>query len=81
VAFDSVSAGLAHTCGIRSDNATVTCWGSDGDGRSSDAPASMAFDAVSAGGQHTCGIRSDTLEIECWGNNDAGHVSAVPTGI
>jgi hypothetical protein len=48
--FSQVSAGLWHTCGLRSDG-TVECWGANDDGESS--PPSGAFAQVSAGGSPT----------------------------
>lgn len=70
----SLSAGEAHTCALRSDN-TVACWGSNHSGEST--PPSGTFKSLSAG-QHTCGIRSnDTLA--CWGPDWYGQ-SSPPMG-
>ena len=48
-AFQTVSAGGYHSCGLRADD-TITCWGSDNYGQAA-APAG-AFQTVSAGSSH-----------------------------
>ena len=60
--FVSVSAGDAHTCGLRSDG-SVACWGSDEIGQAT--PPAGSFVSVSAGDYHTCGVRSDG-SVACW---------------
>ncbi len=74
--FKAVSAGGFHTCGIRSTNDTVACWGDNSNGQST--PASGTFKAISAGGFHTCGIRTDDT-VACWGSNVSGQ-SSPPSG-
>jgi hypothetical protein len=69
--FTQVSAGGAHTCGLRSDG-TIACWGSDFSGQAT--PPAGTFTQVSAGGRHTCGFRSDGTVV-CWGNNDVGQAT------
>ena len=78
--YTAVSAGQAHSCGLRADD-TVTCWGSNTDfvdWRTSnetgqaDAP-SGSFTAVSAGGSHSCGVRSDGT-VTCWGADEDGQL-------
>ena len=66
--FQSVSAGLEHTCGVRSDG-TVACWGDDLHGRAM--PLEGDFQSVSAGYDHTCGVRSDGT-VACWGSQARG---------
>ena len=63
--FASVSAGGAHTCGVRLDG-SVACWGADSLGRT--APREGEFTSVSAGNQHTCGVRVDG-SVACWGSD------------
>jgi alpha-tubulin suppressor-like RCC1 family protein len=72
--FQSVSAGIEHTCGVRADG-TALCWGNTKDGRS-DAPDGK-FLAVSAGGGHSCGLREDH-SVTCWGANDKGQSEPPP---
>lgn len=62
--YSQISAGVAHTCGVRQDG-DIDCWGSDGLGQSS--PPDGPFLAVSAGGFHTCGVKSDGT-VACWGD-------------
>ena len=70
--FTQVSAGGAHSCGLRTDG-SIECWGDNGFGRS-DAPGG-SFTQVSAGGAHSCGLRTDG-SIECWGDNEYGGLDA-----
>jgi hypothetical protein len=58
-----LSAGLGHTCGVKTDR-TVACWGWNGYGQAS--PPAGKFKSVSAGYYHTCGIRTDGT-VTCWG--------------
>ena len=71
-ASNTVTAGGAHTCGLRTD-ATITCWGRNREGQV-DAPDGT-FTAVTAGWWHTCGLRTDAT-ITCWGRNRAGQTAA-----
>ena len=70
--FTAVSAGDAHTCGLR-ESGEIVCWGANGAGQT-DVPSGR-FGAVSAGGAHTCGLREGG-EIVCWGANGAGQTDA-----
>ncbi len=73
--FASISAGAAHSCGIRADR-TAVCWGDNYYGQA-DAPAGT-FTAISAGPGHSCGIRADNTAV-CWGVNYFGQADA-PAG-
>ncbi len=83
LAFASLSAGYAHTCGVTRD-AQAYCWGANGSGQLGDgtftdryAPTpvagGLAFVSVSAGQAHTCGM---TLagQVYCWGRNLEGQL-------
>lgn len=87
--WQSVSAGDAHTCAIRS-NGMLACWGSDasgqignggGTGSGPDRPAQVAknlptdWKSASAGGKHSCGIRGSG-RLYCWGSNEYGQTMA-----
>jgi len=73
----SISAGDAHSCAVRS-NGELACWGDDSAGQVSEAPEGE-FRSVSAGGAFGCGVRSNG-ELACWGDDSAGQVSEVPEG-
>ncbi|MCY3805782.1 MAG: RCC1 domain-containing protein [bacterium] len=63
--FTAVTAGLEHSCGLRT-NGTIECWGGGtSDGGPADAPGGR-FTAVTAGSFHSCGLLSDGT-ITCWG--------------
>lgn len=74
-AWRDITAGIAHTCGIRNDG-TLWCWGSNdsgqlarGDGSGVWPPARVGTHKwllVRAGNYHTCALRSDHT-IWCWG--------------
>ncbi|MCB1016810.1 MAG: carboxypeptidase regulatory-like domain-containing protein [Acidimicrobiales bacterium] len=69
-----LSAGLSHTCAIRTTGA-VTCWGGDLQGQS-EVPAGT-FTQVSGGDAHSCGIEGSG-EVTCWGRDDEGQASPPP---
>jgi alpha-tubulin suppressor-like RCC1 family protein len=79
----TVSAGYAHTCGIRK-NGKLYCWGDDyygqvgdGDANGADAPRRIGVHEdwanVSAGYRHSCGVRK-IGKIYCWGNDSEGQI-------
>lgn len=88
--WTAVSAGSAHTCGIR--GGLVHCWGSNLHGKTDPrsgaesvaAPTtpqelrSFVASSVSAGVDHTCATRNDGLLV-CWGRNDDGRLGAGDT--
>ena len=75
VVASAVSAGIAHTCGVRSDG-TVACWGGNNFGEAT--PPTGTFTQVSAGVHYTCGVRSNGV-LACWGWNNFGEATP-PTG-
>jgi len=83
--FVSVSAGIAHTCGVTSDGEAF-CWGHDLhgqlgtgiDGGFANVPTPVAggdleFASLSAGGNHTCGV-SVAGDAYCWGYGELGQL-------
>ena len=73
--FASVSAGAAHTCGVKT-NGSVACWGHDGFGQAT--PPAGEFASVSAGAAHTCGVKTNG-SVACWGYDSLGQ-AAPPEG-
>ena len=69
---ETLSSGVAHTCGLRADG-TAVCWGWNDHGQAT-APAGETFTAISSGRRHTCGLRIDGTAI-CWGDNIRGQAS------
>jgi alpha-tubulin suppressor-like RCC1 family protein len=87
LAFDQVSAGINHTCGITTDS-QLYCWGLNFNGELGDGTTTtrlrpvavggaLRFRLVSAnvgiGGGHTCGITTD-YRLYCWGYNAIGQL-------
>ena len=83
ITLGSVSAGLAHSCGVTPTGAAY-CWGAnasgtlgDGSTTSSLVPVAvtggLTFSAVTAGEFHTCGLSSNGAAY-CWGSNDHGQL-------
>ncbi|NIM51520.1 MAG: hypothetical protein GTN62_11970 [Gemmatimonadales bacterium] len=82
--FVMVSAGTAHTCGVKSGGAAY-CWGSNDYGQLGngtvgiDEPlpvlvsGSHTFKTVSAGHLHTCGV-TIAEDVYCWGRNANGQL-------
>lgn len=77
ITFESLDAGLDHTCGIATKGGLI-CWGGNGYGQVGDgtdlrrgAPAAVKsderFSLVSAGVFHTCAVTTDG-EAMCWGS-------------
>ncbi len=87
-AYLSVSAGGYQTCGIRTSDRRVLCWGygkygalgdGDIDGHNVANPTltidSSAYLAVSAGDyNHVCGIRANDSRVLCWGYGNFGQL-------
>ena len=73
-----VSAGLYHTCAVRSDGQLI-CFGHNGSGQC-DVPTDLgAVVAVPAGVYHTCAVTSDG-QLVCFGRNSSGQCD-VPTDL
>jgi alpha-tubulin suppressor-like RCC1 family protein len=85
VAWQSITAGSLHTCGIRSDGQSY-CWGRNDKGQLGDGSTAprvtptliaggLRFRSISAGatgGSHTCGVAVDS--VYCWGSNTHGEL-------
>jgi len=97
LAFQSVSAGQNHHCGV-TDTGAAYCWGRGLEGQlgngtltNSNVPVAVSgmlrFRSVSAGTSHSCGL-TDTKAAYCWGKNFAGELgdgtttdSSVPVAV
>ena len=89
----SISVGGGHTCGIRSNDSKVLCWGNSGNGilgngqispnRAEPYPIAdtSAYLTVSAGYAYTCGIRATDSRVLCWGYGGDGRLGNGGTGI
>jgi len=80
----TISSGNVHSCAIL-DDATVSCWGYNGDGQLGDGTTAgrntptqtssigtnRTAVAISSGSLHTCAILDDGT-ISCWGSNYEG---------
>jgi alpha-tubulin suppressor-like RCC1 family protein len=86
VRFQSVAAGVRHTCAISIDS-TVYCWGRNAFGETGRPPllsvatpaqvdTRTGFTMVSTGNTHTCGISSNT--VYCWGSNLGSGAAPTP---
>src|SRR3989339_397621 len=86
-AYSSISAGGYHTCGIRSSDSRVLCWGRGDYGQLGDGSNathntlnpnittdSSIYTSISTGTMHTCGIRSNDSRVMCWGQGTSGQL-------
>src|SRR5262245_901851 len=62
----TVSAGVVHSCAIKTDG-KLACWGGNYFGQAT--PPTGTYTAVSAGGYHGCAIKTDG-SLACWGRHD-----------
>ena len=92
VSFTQITAGDAHTCGLKADG-TVQCWGSNEKLEYCNAeesghceyiwtgqaipPAGVLFKQISAGAYYNCGVRADG-NVQCWGYNNKGQANYQP---
>jgi alpha-tubulin suppressor-like RCC1 family protein len=82
--FREVSAGAAHSCGVRVDSLAY-CWGNNRQGRLGNgltslqrlSPSPVAggrrYRQVSAGADHTCAVTTGDKGF-CWGNGSSGQI-------
>jgi len=83
--YESISTGNYHTCGIRSNDSRVLCWGLGDNGRLGDGNAgshnvnipnltqdTSAYLRISVGDSQSCGIRINDSRVLCWGRGNLG---------
>jgi alpha-tubulin suppressor-like RCC1 family protein len=82
-----VSGGLDHTCALKSDYATIECWGKNNYGQLGTESTTSSYDpvmvhlsvpsgsvqSVAAGAQHTCALMTNGT-VECWGDGSLGQM-------
>src|SRR3989339_519727 len=86
-AYSSISAGGYHTCGIRSSDSRVLCWGRGNEGQLGDSSTAVhevgnpnvtvdnsSYSSISTGRTHTCGIRTNDSRVLCWGDDTYGQI-------
>ena len=67
------------TCGIRTRNGVVVCWGG---GFESDVVKGVSFESLVAGLDYVCGLTTRNLSVVCWGKGRFFHVpSELPLGV
>jgi alpha-tubulin suppressor-like RCC1 family protein len=79
---DDVSAGLDHTCAVKTDG-SLWCWGGNDRGQLGDGTNvgkvipkrifTSGIKKVSAGAKYTCAIKNDS-SLWCWGENNSGQL-------
>jgi hypothetical protein len=75
-----ITAGGAHTCAIKSVDATVVCWGANGSGQATPPDDLGPVAQIAAGGSRTCAIKSADETVVCWGANGSGQ-TVVPVDL
>jgi hypothetical protein len=75
--FLDVSAMGDRTCGVRSSDAEIECWGQS---IMPSTPPRGPFSKVAVGGSHACGLATNGGAILCWGSNAFGQTNA-PSGV
>src|SRR3989339_398349 len=92
-AYTKVIAGGYHTCGIRTNDSRVMCWGQGTNGQLGDGQTtvskpnpnvttdSSAYISINVGDYHTCGIRANDSRVLCWGYGNNGQLGDGSTAV
>jgi alpha-tubulin suppressor-like RCC1 family protein len=88
--YSSVSAGVAHSCGVTTSGA-LRCWGANDQGQLGDGTRESrtvptpvtavggAVARVAVGGQHSCAVLTDG-RVQCWGAGRDGQLGRAERG-
>ncbi|KAH1225965.1 putative serine/threonine-protein kinase-like protein CCR3 [Glycine max] len=78
--FSGLALGEDFTCGIRTRNGVVVCWGG---GFDSNVVKGVSFESLVAGLDYVCGLTTRNLTVVCWGKGRFFHhvPSEVPLGV
>src|SRR3989339_365121 len=89
--YSNINTGGYHTCGIRTNDSRVLCWGYGLYGQVGDSETgnnlqpnvtkdTSAYSSISAGEVHTCGIRANDSRVLCWGESQYGRLGDTQNG-
>ena len=78
-AANSVAAGFAHTCAIKTGG-TPVCWGLNSHGQATIPPGTGSVTQIAAGFTHSCAIKTGGTPV-CWGENADGQATAPPDAV
>src|SRR3989339_290819 len=90
--YSNINTGGYHTCGIRTNDSRVLCWGYGLYGQVGDSETgnnlqpnvtkdTSAYSSISAGEVHTCGIRANDSRVLCWGESQYGRLGDTQNGV
>lgn len=68
-----LSAGLQVTCGIRSADHAIQCWGRNDHGQAEPPPGQ--YERIEMGWSHGCAVRMGEPGVDCWGLNVHGQAN------
>ena len=91
--FSQLATGDAHTCGLKTNGASIVCWGSNGKGQLGAPSATISMNPIAAPGGHTwtyvaagkgvtCAISSSGTSVGdlwCWGDIPGTTPSTAPS--
>lgn len=78
--LETLRAGAGHTCGVRSSDGSVVCWGRDDAGQTSGAPSFEPRQDLAIGAEAVCLVDAAGT-VGCWGEAARTVTDAAPTGV